>query len=348
MTKRTRLAILVLCIICFFTVAPYIVLYSLGYRVDFENLKITATGGIYVRTFPAAEEIIIDSKISKKPGIFNNAVFVQSLLPKEHTIAVKKEGYYDYYKTLEVEEKEVAKLENILLFKKNILFEVVADKTQSPFLPQDKFVIKNSNLYSVDEKSIPVIKGVASFAIQNNNILWLGTDGLLYQSDSTGKNPIKLTLIAIKIIKNGSYKITADGQSVFVNSNANLLILNRKTNSLDGFYNAAKDAKISPDGKNIVYFTDKEIYISAIPNLTDENTLLYESDDKISDCLWLNNDYIFIVSGDKVIISEIDYRGNINSITLSQTADKIFFSRTDSKLYVLTQDTLLVSEKLTP
>jgi len=198
------------------------------------------------------------------------------------------------------------------------------------------------------EKPTAILKKVLSFKVTNNNIIWLGTDGLLYQSDSTGKNPIKLTLIAIKIIKTGSYKIISDSQSIFINSNGNLLLLNRRTNSLDGFYNSIKDAEISPNGKNIVYSNDKEIYISAIPNTTDESALLYKSSEKISDFLWLNSDYIIIVSGDKIIISEIDYRGNINAITLPQTADKIFFNRQDSKLYVSTQNTLLASEKLTP
>ena len=31
-------------------------------------------------------------------------------------------------------------------------------------------------------------------AISNNNILWLSTDGFLYQSDPTGKNSAKLIL----------------------------------------------------------------------------------------------------------------------------------------------------------
>ena len=125
MNSKTRLIILLLCVVCFFTASPIIVAYSMGYRFDFERMKIVATGGIYVRTFPTADSITIDSKIAVKPGIFSNSIFVQSLLPKNHSVLVQKTGYYDYLKTLPTEENQVTKLENILLFKNRFWLSAV-------------------------------------------------------------------------------------------------------------------------------------------------------------------------------------------------------------------------------
>jgi hypothetical protein len=338
----------------------------MGYRYDFEKMKITSTGGIYVRTFPAAGEIIIDSKISEKPGFLGNSIFTQSLLPKNHSVLIKKDGYYDYLKTLPVLENQVTKLENVLLFKKDIAFTEVADKTQDPFMAkaeEEKFIIKNNNLYYSDttqnsaltvlEKNTPVIKDLAAFEILNNNIIWLGNDGILYQSDSTGKNPVKLILQPLKLVKKGLYKITADSQNTFVNNNGELLILNTKTNSLDTFASQVEDVKISPDSKNLVYWNQEKIYLYSFSDnpSTDsgqrKSTVIF-SGSQITDCLWLNNDYIIFNAVNKIIISEIDYRGNINAITLPQTADKIFFNQQDGKLYVLTGSVLLASEKITP
>ena len=71
MTKKTRLIILLFCVVCFFIVAPILVAYSEGYRFDFEKMKIVATGGIYVRTFPSADKITIDSEtFQKNPAFF--------------------------------------------------------------------------------------------------------------------------------------------------------------------------------------------------------------------------------------------------------------------------------------
>ncbi len=372
MTKRTRLIILLICVAAFLAIAPVLVLYSMGNRFDFKKMKITATGGIYVRTFPAAEQITIDSKILQKPGIFSNSIFVQSLLPNDHTVLVEKSGYYDYSKTIPVLEKEVTKLENVLLIKKDIQFEIITDKTQSPFTNQEKFIIKNNNLYysnikenselSVLEKSTPVIKKIVAFSLQNNNIIWIKTDGFLYKSDleNLSADPVKIALTPIKINKTNFYKIINYNKDIFVNDNGNLFILNAKTNNLDNFYSPVADEKISPDGKNIIYYNGNNIYISLLSDLTIPKNTLYKSSEKINDCLWLNNSYIIFTAGNKITISEIDYRGNINSITLPQTisispdktieikSPKIFFNQQEGKLYILTNNILLVSEKITP
>ena len=373
MSKKIRLIILLICVACFLIITPVLVFYSMGYRFDFEKMKITKTGGIYVRTFPTADKITIDNKIPEKPGIFSNWIFVQSLLPNDHTVLVEKSGYYDYSKTISVLEKEVTKLENILLIKKNIQFSIVTDKTLSPFISHEKYIIKNNNLYyssikensglSTIQKSTPILKKIVASTVQNNNIIWLSLDGFFYKSDSTNllATPVKITSAAIKISKTGIYKIITDNSNIFVNDNGNLLFLNTKTNNLNNFYSMVKDAKISPDGKNIIYYNDNAIYISLLPPTPEtKNILLYKSSEKINDSIWLNNSYIIFTAGNKIIISEIDYRGNINTVTMPQTITilpektievknpEIFFNQQEGKLYILNGNTLLASEKITP
>lgn len=122
MQKRTRFIILLICLVLFFTITPVLIFYSLGYKIDFNNFKITATGGIYIRAEQSGTEIIIDSKINKKTGFFSNSVFIQNLLPDKHNVLVKKDGYFYYIKDINVIEKQATKIENITLFKNNIEF----------------------------------------------------------------------------------------------------------------------------------------------------------------------------------------------------------------------------------
>lgn len=372
MTKEIRLIILLICVACFFAATPFLVAYSMGYRFDFGKMKVVATGGIYIRTFPSADQISVDEKYFEKPGMFANSVFVQNLLPAEHSVSIKKEGFYDYNKTLPVVENKATKLENVLLFKKNIMFQEITDlptgqagETQDPFLAkteQEKFVIVGSNLYYSDstqnknlttlQKNTAIIKSLVAFTISNNNFVWLSATGFLNQSDLTGKNPVKISEKQLKIIKTGNYKISIYGQNIFINNNGNLLTLNKNTDVFDVFANSVKDFKFSPDGKNIIYFTDKQVYVYLFPDETDEaseKTLLYKSENIINDCIWLNNDYIIISAGNKIIISEIDYRGNINSIEIAGDfkLPQIIFNQQDNKLYILSQKTLLASDKLT-
>jgi len=468
MIKKTRLIILFVCVSCFLVSTPVLVAYSIGYRFDFEKMKITLTGGIYVRTFPAPEQVVIDSKIIEKPGIFSNATFTQSLLPTQHTVLAQKTGYYDYFKTIPVEEKEVTKLENILLIKKDISFQDVSDKvdyfsaapnnqniitgtenaknttfnyfplssgnqpqtfliaqagqisdikwsedssmaiielttktsifyylfdksllsqtspsnlvaaqpnptvrlsyldkntTQISFNPQDAkeiFFVKTKTIYSAkNNKTSAIINNALAYKISGTNILWLSTDGFLYSSDFSGKLIGQLATKNIVISPSESYQIFIFSGKTYLQADGSLFSLNQSEKTLEDMMTPGPDYEISvsQDQKNLLYCGDKSIYLYPFADKTYEKIF---SGDQISSCRWLNNYYIIFTSGDKIIISEIDYRGSINTVTLPQTAiaspenkvdivkPVIFFNPKDNKLYILTNNTLLASEKLIP
>jgi len=338
MKRKTRLMILLACVLCFLVVSPILIAYSMGYRFDFENKKITLTGGIFVKTYPGADEIIIDSEKPQKLAWLSNSLFVQSLLPKDHIVLVKKTGYYDYFKTLNVKEKEVAKIENIILFKKDITFEVSESLSALPETKKANFAILNGNK-------------IVAYYEQNSSLIWLGSDGFLYKSEisNISAKPLKLTLTPLSITKSGLYKIIADNNNIFVNNAGNLLILNKEKNELEAFAQNVSIAKVSENGENIVYSDNSTIYVSAI-SLENKPNVLYKASSKISDVIWLNNYYICLIDGDKIIISEIDFRDTINTITLPIQATKpqISFNQKEGKLYILSEKKVLVSEKLIP
>lgn len=463
MEKRTRIIILTVCIALFLIVSPWIVLYSMGYKINFETMEILATGGIYIRTTPQASEVIIDEKMSEKPKMFSDSVFVLDLIPKEHSILVKKEGYFDYQKTIEVKEKEVTKLENIVLFKKNINIEVISQDVEQFFFSPDKknvlaeltntksldfeyfkasspnnkktyslalknttvsdliwsensdkaivktqnlngifyylldfskeiqatsplsflsssssdisfnpqnseqiFYIKNKTLYSsVNNKTETVIKNLVSYKIENNNILWLSPEGILSKSDISGKT--SETLIkkenSFPISQNCDIKVV--GEKIFLMASDALYEYDSETMKLKDFGVAIDNCYLlrSPDSKNMVYYNNSGIYLYTFIDKTGEkvsdsenNIKIFSSNypETITDCYWLNNDYIIFQSGNKIIVSEIDYRGNINQIQLPLNFEpspdsrnpQIFFNTEDNKVYVLIGGTLYSSEKL--
>src|SRR3989344_3718181 len=228
MTKKIRLIILGACAVLFLVATPYILLYSLGYKIDFAKRKIVATGGIYVKALPQGVDIIIDAKIKNKTGVIFNSVFVQNLLPAIHNVAIKKDGYFDYTKNLEVKENEVAKLEHVILFKKDTAFDAV-DKTQSPFDKQptkDRFILKNNAVYYADiaenatlsqtQKNTPVVKSVIAYAVSNNRILKLGQDGFLYSLNLSGNGAEKLSRESIVISKKSAYELMPFSQHIFL------------------------------------------------------------------------------------------------------------------------------------
>ena len=464
MNKKNRLLILIICIAVFLVITPYLVMYSMGYRLDFENWEITATGGIYVKSYPSADEITIDSKITEKPGMFSSSTFVQDLLPKEHTVLVKKSGYFDYAKTVEVEEKIATKIENITLFKTDIAYDKLATDTMSfsispdkknvliestntksldsyyfpissptdkkeyslplsyisvsnikwsndsnkalietysystkistyyfidfskktqliatlsyPdtnssqifFNPQDSnqiFYIAKNNLYSIkNNKSSLIIKGLLTYKIIDGNILWLSTNGLLSKSDTAGKLIEELTTIKTALPTGKAYTIENISGKIFVTSNDILHVYNLETKSFDNFNAKINDYKLlqSPDGKNMVYYNSNDIYLYSfkqdLKETEENNVKLFSANwsGTITDCYWLNNDYIIFEVGNKIIISEIDYRGNINTVELPQKFEpttssvnpKVIFNSQDGKVYILNGEILYSSEKIVP
>lgn len=357
---------------------PYIVLYSMGYRTDFAEMKITATGGIYVRAMPQGVNVTIDSKISNKTGIFSNSVFVKNLLPKEHNVLVAKDGYHDYKKNFWVKENQVTKLENIILFKKETSFEVLSGGREEFSLllktPPDKFFIKNGNLYyseiqensnlTAKQKKEPVIKSLVAYRVSGNSIIWLGFDGVLKSSDLTGQNTQEVSQTALKTNPKKSYRLNNLGQKTFLLEGDDLLLFDKESESFQNFHTPVKNLKISPDGQKIVYFNDYEIFVYYLDeNLSPDGKnkiLLQKHNEKISDFQWLNSDYIVFSKANEIIISEIDARGDVNAIKLPQTVllssgknieirgPELFFDQQDNKLYILAQNTILASEKLIP
>ncbi len=78
--------------------------------------------------------------------------------------------------------------------------------------------------------------------------------------------------------------------------------------------------------------------------------------EKITDVFWLNDNYLIFMAGDKIKISEIDYRDRLNIIDIFEikklpqngSAVKMFWNQFDKKLYLLSKNNLYSSDALLP
>ncbi len=449
MTIKTRLIILASCALLFLVFAPYTVLYSLGYRIDFATMKLRATGGIYVYAVPEPSSILIDSKPAQKTGLFSSAVFMQNMIPGWHSVLIKREGYYDYQKNLQVQEKEVAKLENVVLFKQKINFTTLGENvdyvststdnrtlllamasakkiyfeilnledeekqviqlpiingkitdvvwaenanavvlkifqnyyllnaalakptiTMLPSLngasqvnvnPQNSeelFFIKGKNLYS-NLKTLPIVKNVITYNINSANITWLSYDGFLYEKNSPDADPNKISSQALAIKPNASYQIKMFGGMIFMKENDTLFLLDKNLKTFQLFQNNVKDLKHSPDNQKIIMIGGRQILISSLEKNWKDTRVLATFAEPIKNLEWLNSSYIIVNYQDSITISEVDTRGNVNMVTMTNPIPiedkniivknpKIFFNQQTKKLYILSEGNLLVSEKLIP
>ncbi|MFH1780535.1 MAG: hypothetical protein ABH841_00780 [Candidatus Nealsonbacteria bacterium] len=131
MIKKTRTILFASCVFLFALTASIIVLYSQGYRFDFETLKIVQTGGLYFKVAPRSAQVHINGKLKDTTSIFTNSSLVKNLTPKIYAIEISKDGYYSWQKTLEVKEKQVTEAKNIILIPKVPEFtKLIATQTE--------------------------------------------------------------------------------------------------------------------------------------------------------------------------------------------------------------------------
>jgi len=144
MTKKTRTILFVLLVILFLVLAPLITFYSWGYRFDWESKKITATGAFYFKVLPKSSQIYLNGKLAKKTDFFFGSAYLENLLPKKYQIKIQKDGFHPWEKSLEIKEREITRLENIVLFTQSPNFTFLTKNVLDFFVSPDqkKIVLK--------------------------------------------------------------------------------------------------------------------------------------------------------------------------------------------------------------
>lgn len=132
LTRKQRSLSMIILAIVFICIAPIILLYSIGYRLD-KDFTLQKTGGIFIHSDIANSAVFIDGERLKDTGIFFRNTLIQDLIPNsEYKIEVQKEGYQSWVKSIFVYSKIVSEGRVLLLpneFNKREIFQFI-DKNQ--------------------------------------------------------------------------------------------------------------------------------------------------------------------------------------------------------------------------
>ena len=424
MLKKTRTILFSVCLILFICLAPTIVLYSQGYRIDFTSKKLTQTGGLFLKIEPKQTEIFIDDKLKKKTDFFFGSALIENLLPKKYKIQIKKDGYYSWQKDLEIKEKEVTEVKNIILIPESPNFHILTNRVKEFwFTPDGKNIIlkeytlspinnKNSwslKLYNLENslkshliseedissgevdlldlefpsnskeislkigakeqlkffsleinKTPPVLTEIKQVLTSSENIItsktvnqdvyYLDNLGFVFKNEerlNSNENPFLVkpeTKYVLEIFKN----------FLFLRENKTLYQFNPDLKAFEKFFEGIKDLKISPDNGKIIYFSNNEIWILFLENISSqpkrkagEKLFLIRLSEEIKDCFWLNSNYLIFNVENKLKIVEIDDRDRINIIEIAEFKNpEMFWNQFDKKLYLLSEENIYQSEKL--
>ncbi len=91
---------------------PLLVLYTAGYRLNWQNGHVIRTGVISISTAPRNALVWLDDEDTreKTPHVF------KQLLPDEYTVRLEKDDYLSWQGVVDVQSGETVSLQNILLF----------------------------------------------------------------------------------------------------------------------------------------------------------------------------------------------------------------------------------------
>ena len=172
MDKRIKNILILIFGIIFLIAGPLIIIYSQGYRFDFEAKKIVKTGGLYFKTQPTNCEIYLDGKINKKTDFLFGTAFIKDLLPKKYDIKIQKAGFFPWEKNLEVKEELVTEARYIILFPQNPNFSVFLSGIEDYFfsLDEKKIILKKFDSKGWNLEVFNLEKNNSEFLVSENNL----------------------------------------------------------------------------------------------------------------------------------------------------------------------------------
>ncbi|MFA6136024.1 MAG: hypothetical protein WC705_01560 [Candidatus Paceibacterota bacterium] len=150
-------------LVIFLLIGTGVIYYSQGYRFDFSTLSATKTGAVYVEAQPRSLDIFLnDKKYDSSLGLIQKGTLISNVLPKKYRLELKKEGYLDYEKNIEVFPSQVARISNVILAPQKIDEQQLIDNVKGNIIldKKDKRIIvldDQKNIYYLYNLNSPNI-----------------------------------------------------------------------------------------------------------------------------------------------------------------------------------------------
>lgn len=231
----------------------------------------------------------------------------------------------------------------------------------NPKTEEKIFFLKGSNLFEANFKKReinfePILKDLITYQVSDSNLFWISKNGFLFKTDFSGKIEEKLSFEPFPLKEDNEYQIFLKLPKIFLRENDILYLFDFDLKIFQKFFEPIKGFEFSPDGKKMVYYNNYEIWVLFLEEKYDQpqkktgdKIFLTRFSEKIGDCFWYTSDYLIFNVNKKIKIAEIDDRDRINIYDLVESKEpKIFFNQFDKKLYILSEEKFLSSEKLLP
>lgn len=271
--------------IFFIISAPLSVLYTAGYRYNFQNGQIVRTGVISIHSSPRNANIYLNDQETKKETPYT----FKRLKPGLYKISIWREGFHEWHGNVEVRSGKTTLVQPIQLLKDTLPKLLIKNKLFAATDNGDSYVaylIRQGGwsevwVYNVEEEQPSIISiQLADTITDSAELQWSSDKSTFFVFDPTSK------FLSVFDANGSEYKIDStlyqNAQSVFWHpSNDNILYLSSKnrlyqTNILDGSFKifTADDAASVVLDASILSFQDNGTNTEFIQTVNNDSTLI--------------------------------------------------------------------------
>jgi hypothetical protein len=203
-----------------------------------------------------------------------------------------------------------------------------------------------------------ILKDFLTYSVSPKNLFFIRKDGFLFRTDLSGNNQEKLNQTPLLIQKENPLddKILSNNSLVFLLDKEDLYLLDPGSKDFKKIFENTKNLEFSPDGKKIFLANNYEVWILFLEKKYDQpqkealdKLFLTRFSEKIDRIFWYTSSYLIFSVKNKIKVTEIDDRDKINIFDLADFNNlEIFFNQYDKKLYILSNNNFLSSDKLLP
>lgn len=188
MNIHQRRLIVITFIALFLTAAPIVMLYTSGYRYNWQKNKVEQVGVLMLNVKPADAKLYINNGLqsTKRP------LRVSHLSPNFYQVRAEKDGYYSWQKNLEIKARESTLVYDIALFKNNLPRIIEPGPiTQFSLAPDESTILvqKLNTLWFIDTKTgEKKLHTILSYSVGQPGVKWSPDGQWIINYDKGGLN----------------------------------------------------------------------------------------------------------------------------------------------------------------
>lgn len=283
MSRKARRLFFYSLVILFIVAGSSVILYSKGWRIDFETNTLRQTGAIFVRTQPRDAKLLInDEEIERKNGFLLSGTLIKNLIPGDYKLTIQAEGYRKWENVLPVTEEVVTEIKDTILIPESIPQIIKATSTKQFWTNEENEVIFTGNKLIYQDRVLSGDTFIDFTADQYKMITYNGKQAIYLLNNLRERSITNINLmfknqqqekgladdLNIRSVKSN----IQNSNEVFITTNRGVYRLNLENRELSMIYKLATVNEIILNGEEVV-LPQNNLLISLGVSLEESRTI---------------------------------------------------------------------------